>query len=233
MALSPALLKMGAKMGGSNGAKAGLSLATGLLQNIQANKLKKQAEAAMPDLIDPSQSSFLAELGQKRKAIETGAEYTAGINEADSAQASANDAIVNASGGNTGATIQGLLQAQGVAGRTKNQSIAQGQTKQLAYNTAFSNLLNDISARQLELKLLDRNQKLAEWSKKKQFANQNINAGLASLLSGGKGSGATPTQSAPTETAQTAPVNTKMAGMFDESNLMNAELGPNFNLNGL
>jgi hypothetical protein len=205
MAGAAALLKLGGKAGGKDTLKSGVSLATGLLQSIQANKLKKEAESLSPDLTDPGQMGFLAELNQKRKSIEAGAEYNAAMQEADASQATASDAIVNASGGDVSGTIQGLLQSQGVAGRQKNAAIGQGQQKQLAYDTAYGRLLDDVTARKLELQLLAKNQKMAEWAKKKQFASQNVMAGIGGLL-GGKKPGAAPEMG--TATSVTPPLNT-------------------------
>src|SRR5258706_16403435 len=59
---------------------AGVSLASSLIQNIGAKKKGKQADTLMPGSIDPRQAAFLAELNQKRKAIDTGADFGAGMN---------------------------------------------------------------------------------------------------------------------------------------------------------
>lgn len=171
--------------GGQSGAGGtGLSLATGLLQGIQANKLKRQADAVFPELVDPNQASYLAELNQKRKSIDTGADAAEAFQEANQNQASANDAIVKASGGDSGSAIQGLLQAQGVAGATKNKALADGQNQQFAYTGAYGNQLNMIAAKKLQLQLLKQNQLMARFAAKQQAAGQNTQAGLGRLLSG-------------------------------------------------
>ena len=180
--MPPELMSMLPKMGDAAGA--GFSLATGAIQNLQALKLKNKADAAMPELIDPNQASYLANLNQKRKSIETGADFSEATRQADVNQAAANSAILGASGGDSGSAIQGLLQAQNVAGTQKNKAIAQGQNQQFAYDTAYGNMLNQISARSLQLQLLRSQQARAEWAQKKQMANQNTNAGIGRLLSG-------------------------------------------------
>jgi hypothetical protein len=174
---------------------AGIGLATGLIQNIQAGKLKKKADAAMPDLIDPRQASFLSELNQKRKAIDTGADFGAGMNAVNTTNAATNNAIVKSTGGDVGGTIQGLLQSQQVANNGANNILAQGQGQQLAYNSMFNDLNNKISARQLQLEMYGSQQLRAEWAQKKQMANQNMMAGVggaASLFSSPVSGGGTP-----------------------------------------
>lgn len=178
----------GGGSGGSGGkppgAGAALSLATGALQSLQAAALKRKADSAMPDLIDPNQSSYLAELNQKRRSIETGAAFAGANRAADMSQAAASNAIVGSSGGDVGSTLQGLLQSQVAAGDVKNRAIAQGQNNQFAYDTAYGNYLDKISGRSLQLQHLRSQQARAEEMQKKTYANQNINAGLASVLSG-------------------------------------------------
>lgn len=180
----------GAAIGGPMGAQVGLSLGSALGGMIDANKKKNQAEAAFPDFVDPNQASYLAELNQKRKSIETGADFAEAVRLADQSQASTNDAILKASGGDTGASIQGLLQAQAMAGNAKNNAAARGQSQQFAYDNAYGSMLNQISARKLQLELMRSQQARAEWAQGQQDANQNANAGLANLFSaGGVGGG--------------------------------------------
>lgn len=204
---------VGSKLGGMAGGKiggagssgspsppgamgAGLGLATGLFQQIQANALKKKANSALPPTIDPRQASFLAELNQKRKAIDTGADFASGMNAINQTNATTNNAIVNASGGDAGGTLQGLLQSEGVANQGKNNVLAQGQQQQMQYNSMFNDLNNKIAGRALQLQMYRSQQARAEWAQKQQHASQNLQAGMAgasSLMSmGGKGGAGTP-----------------------------------------
>lgn len=185
----------GATMGGPAGAAvgAGLNLATSLFQEIKANKLKNKAESAFPDLVDPNQSAYLAELDQKRKSIETGAAFQSGMDAIDQTTASTQNAITKSTGGDVTSTIQSLLQAARNSGRAKNEVLAQGQNQQFAYNNLYGNLMNQISGRKMQLQMQRSQQNLAEWSKMKQGANQNFQAGAAggasSLLDGLGGGG--------------------------------------------
>lgn len=215
---------------GSQGAQAGMSLASGILQHVQANKFKKQAEAAMPDQVDPTQTSFLAELNQKRKSIETGADFQEAMNEADSSQASVNDAIIGAGGGNVSSIMQGLLQAQKGAGSMKNKALAQGQQQQMAYDSAASNMLNKIAGRKLELQMFNQQQAQAQYAQTKQTARQNTMAGMSGLLSMGKGGGTqmpgTPSVATPPFVANAAPAASVGAPAADMGIMENSgELG--------
>jgi len=181
----------GASSGTGSAVGAGMGIATGLLQQFQANKLKKQADSAFPSLVDPAQAGFLAELDQKRRSIETGAAFQSGMDAIDETNAGTNAAIVKTTGGDVGSTIQSLLQAQRGAAGAKNQVLAQGQSKQFQYDSLYKNMMDQISARQLQLQMAKSGQARAEWASKQQGASQNLQAGMAGLLSGGGSAGAT------------------------------------------
>lgn len=189
----------GASMGPEGAAVgAGLSLATGLLQEYKANKLKKQADSAYPDFVDPNQAGFLAEIDQKRKSMDTGAAFQTGMDAVNAGTAGINDSITKNTGGDIGSTIQSLLMAQRGANNAKNQILGQGQQNEMNYDQMYGGLLNQISARKLQLQMQRSQQKLAEWSKMQQSANQNGQAGAAggasSILDslGGGGAGGNP-----------------------------------------
>lgn len=159
-----------------------MGLASGGFQMIQANKLKKRAEGAYPGMIDPRQASFLSELNQKRKAIDTGADFASGMASIDTTQAGTNENIVRAGGGDAGGVMQALLQAQRGAGQSKNQVLAEGQGQQQFYNSMYNDLNNKIAARRLQLQMQRSQQLKAEWAQKQQVANQNLMAGVAGLM---------------------------------------------------
>src|ERR1700748_3203436 len=103
------------------------SLGQGLMQTIQAKGLKKDADAAFPALQDPQQMAFLSELNQKRKAMDSGAEFASGMNSIGASTTGTNNSIVQAGGGNVGATMQSLLQSQRVGQDAQNRVLANGQ----------------------------------------------------------------------------------------------------------
>lgn len=177
-------------------AKVGLSLGTGLVQKIQANKLKREADSAMPAPIDPNQAGFLSELNQKRASLDAGTAYAAGLNNINAAKAGTDNALVQAGGGNTSGTIQSLLQSERTSGDSLNNLNAQGQQQQNFQQSAYGDLLNKIAGRRMQLELLNSQQKRGEWAEKAQSANMNFMAGAAgipSLLGGGAGGNATQT----------------------------------------
>lgn len=174
-------------VGGAIGTSLGSAIggSTGLLQNIQAKKLKDQAESYLPAYADPNQTAYLTELQQKRRSIDTGADFAAGMQAIDTTNAGTNEALVRSTGGDVGGTVQALLQSQGVANQGKNQILAQGQQQQMQYNQMYGNLLSRIEDRKLQLQMYRSQQARAEWAKKQQQANQNRMAGLGSLTQQG------------------------------------------------
>lgn len=174
----------GSMVDGAGVGKSMLSLGSGLLQNLQAHNLKNKANQAMPPLVDPNQAAFLSELHQKRKSIETGADFAAGENALGATNAGTNDAILRSEGGDVGGTIQGLLQSQRSTNDAKNNMLAQGENQQAQYTGMYGDFLNKIAARKLQLQMYNSQQARAEWAQKQQTANQNTMAGLGGLLSG-------------------------------------------------
>jgi len=168
---------------GGPAAGAALSVSQGLLQTIQANKLKKKAESNMPEAVDPNQAAFLAEIQQKKNSISTGADVAEGIRAADAGAANANQAIIEAGGGDTASVIQGLLASNKMASQAKNQALAVGQNKQMGYDNMYMGMLNKISARKLQLEMYRSQQARAEYARKKTAASQNLATGAAGLLS--------------------------------------------------
>lgn len=183
---------LGAAGGGASLVGPALSLGTSVVQNLSAAKKKKEADSLMPGTVDPRQAAFLAELNQKRKSIDTGADFGAGMNALNATNASTNEAITRATGGDVGSTIQGLLGGQRAAGDSANNVLAQGQQQQMQYNTMFNSLNNKIADRAMQIQMQRSQQARAEWAQKKQSANQNFQAGLGGLLSGGAPKMATP-----------------------------------------
>ncbi len=162
--------------------QATMGLATGAFQALQAMKLKKKAESAMPPTVDPRQAAFLSELNQKRKAIDTGADFAAGMSAVDTTQAGTNENIIRAGGGDAGGTMMALLQAQRGASDAKNKVLAEGQGQQQFYTSQFGDLNNKIAARAMQLQMYRSQQARAEWAAKKQAADANIMAGVAGLM---------------------------------------------------
>lgn len=174
-----------AKSDSSKATSGAMGIGMGIIQGIKAKKLKDKADAAMPELVDPGQAAYLSELQQKRRSIDTGADFAAGMSAVDTTNAGTNSAIVNATGGDVSGTIQALLQSERVSNDSKNQVLAQGQQQQMQYNSMYGNLLNDMAQRSLELKLMRSQQARAEWAKMQSNASKNLMAGAAGFSGAG------------------------------------------------
>lgn len=231
--------KSGGKSGGggsgSNAASSAMGLGLGLIQSIQARKQKNKAEASFPDLVDPSQAGYLAELGQKRKSIDTGADFAQGMQAIDATNAGTNSAIVQNSGGDSGGALQGLLQSERVAGDAKNNVIAQGQQQQMQYSQMYQGMLDQIAARKLQLKMQKSQQAKAEWAAKQKSASQNLMAGVSGLAgaiapgvsgSQGQSGGVTPSTAA-IPTAQQSTFGTVSSSPVIDKGIQQSTFGSN------
>lgn len=167
-----------------NGSGAFMGLLKGGKQAIGARRDQKAADSLQPSLYDPQQQAFLAEINQKRKSINSGSAYAADMGEINQGQAGTNQAIVQAAGGDTAGTIQGLLSAQQGAGRLKNQVLAQGNQEEQFYNTFGNNLLQNMSGRSLQLQLAEQAQKRAQWAQQSQDSYGNL-TNAAARMGGG------------------------------------------------
>jgi hypothetical protein len=155
--------------------------AFGFLQSLKARRAKKQAEALMPGASDPTQLAFLAEMNQKRKALNTGSEFAADMGYLKQTAAGMNQAIVQAGGGDVAGTMQALLSGQANVGRSMNQVLARADEQQKFYNTFSSDLVNKIAQRRMEIALSKSYQKRAEWAQGAQDSYANISNSAARM----------------------------------------------------
>lgn len=156
----------------------GIGAVTGLVQTIQALNAKKKAAGSAPEKIDPTQAAFLAELAQKRKSIDTGAEFATGMQTVDDTMSATNDAIVRNAGGDAAGSMQALLQSAALAGRQKNQILAQGAQRQDQATGLYASTLDKIAQRKMDLQLEDHRQALAEYIAGKQNAMANFQGSI-------------------------------------------------------
>jgi len=170
---------------GSNPSNAGAAFGgiSSIIQNIQSLRNQSKAESAMPELIDPNQAAFLAEIGQKRKAMNTGAEFAAGAGLLEEQAGTTANAIVKSSGGDAGGAIEGLLRSQRTTGRGTNELLAKGAQDQKFFTGVYADMLNRISARKMQLQLSRRAQALAEGAQKGQDAYANMANAIARVPS--------------------------------------------------
>jgi hypothetical protein len=195
---------------GGNRAGQAVGAATGAVQLIGAKAAKKRAMEATPEQVDPQQSAFLAELQQKKNALNVGSEYSSSIDAINDKMSQSQDVLAGNSGGDTASTVAALLKAQQVGNQGEGQVLAQGQQMEGMYNGLYGDLLNKVVQRKLELGLLDRAQNMAEWARKKQSGSANFLAGAQSFLDwkGGDKKATNPMESA----SQVSSVGTGIGG---------------------
>lgn len=157
-------------------------MAMGIGQMLSGLSSKKSAEGYFPSYQDPKQMALLAEIGQKKKSLETGADFAEALRGINQAQGATQAGIIKATGGDVGGTIQGLLQSERTTANARNQAYAQGAGQQMAYNSLYSNLLNNIEARDLQLRMQQSQQKMAEWAQSMKEGRQNFLAGMANSM---------------------------------------------------
>lgn len=202
--VSPGILKAASqKLDKISGTGTGVAVAA--LQGLYAVNQKKKADAAFPELVDPNQAAFLAELGQKKNALTTGADTSEGLDTIEQSQASVNDALTRNSGGNAGGAIQGLLSAQVNTNMGKNQVLAGAYNNQINANNAYGNLLNLVTMKKQSLQLRREQGLRSEYS---SAANAALNNFLAAVAEKKPGEASNNNQLAPS----TPPVTDPLAG---------------------
>lgn len=176
----PGYKKMLTKIGNRAGSIVGIG--AGVDQLIQARSAKKRALAATPGAVDPTQGAFLAELQQKKNALNTGSEYSSSLDAINDNMAQTQDVLAGNSGGDAGGTVSALLKSQQVANKGEGQLLAQGQESEGMYTGLYGNLLDKVAQRKLELGMVDRQQNLAEYAQKSQNGMSNLTAGVQSMM---------------------------------------------------
>ena len=172
--------KMFEKFGDRSGSIAKMGL--GAVQGIQGMAAKKRALDATPSDVDPTQGAFLAELQQKRNALNSGAQYTSSIDAIRDKMVQTQTALGNNSGGDAGGTVSAMLKSQAVANQGVGGILAQAQQAEAQNTGMYGNMLDNIAQRKMELGLLARGQNMAKWAQKSQNASSNFMGGLAEMV---------------------------------------------------
>lgn len=176
----PGYKKILSKIGNRAGTIVGIGEGVG--QMISANKAKKRAADDMPEMVDPAQGAFLAELQQKKNALNTGSEYASSLDAIGDNMAQTQDTLAGNSGGDVGGTVSALLKSQMVANKGTGNMLAQGQQSEGMYTGLYGNLLDKVAQRKMELGLLGHAQNMAEWAQDKQAGMANITAGAQQMM---------------------------------------------------
>lgn len=164
----------------------------------RGRKEQKLADASKPPLVDQGEASFLQDIQNRRNNIDTGVGYASAEREADQLTANTQQNILRASGGDSGAAINGLLLAARMGGQQYNQSAVTQQAQQQNFLTSTAGtLVGKIADRKLQLQLADRAQHMAAAANYKQQAqaqgtqllNHILDTDSAGLSGFGSGSG--------------------------------------------
>lgn len=182
----------GASMGmaaGPYGAIAGAiigGVAGGISKGHKAKK-RKDAEGMMPPAEDPEVRSYLNDVGRQKRSFRTGTAFQESLRELNDSQAIANEGMIKAGGGASGATISGLAKTQRTTGTIYNQILSKGMEEDNVLEQLYSGILGNISQRKLELGLLKYSQVMTETTDAQRKGNANSSAGGA--MGGGGGMG--------------------------------------------
>lgn len=209
---------------GGNRAGQAVGALTGAAQLIGTGQAKKRAMESTPEMMDPTQGAFLAELQQKKNALNVGSQYSSSIDAINDNMAQTQDVLAGNSGGDAGGTVAALLKSQQAANQGVGQVLAQGQQSEGMYNGLYGNLLDKVAQRKMELGLLGRAQNMAEWAQKKQNGTANFLAGAQNFMDwkGGNKSATTPAVGTP---AITQPVGQRQGVEGFNLGVQNQNLG--------
>lgn len=164
-------------IGTAGGAAAG-ALFGGISAAVGQNKAVKSQDIPFVDPMDVKRRS---ELEQVRKSLSVGTDPATqlGIQTSESIARGAQNPIVRSTGGDIGATMEGLLKTGQNAQVGANQAIAEGQQRIPYFDSAYGTMVDAINQRKLELALLSRSQRTAESAQARTDNNVSANAILA------------------------------------------------------
>lgn len=149
---------------------------------IGGNVKQKKSESSQNIAdVDPNQQRRLAELNMISKNISSGTDALTQnkISEMNKLGSQTQNAISKVSGGDVGATTQGLLQAQRNTQSGVNDALA-NRSMLPAFQGLSGSVANGIAQRKLELALLNRGQQTAEYAQGRKNNNLNMMGMLGS-----------------------------------------------------
>lgn len=167
---------LGTAVGAIGGAVIG-----GVSSGMKANKAAKADQAIQAQ--DPRELARLAEINRIRKSIGAGTDALTQnqINQARQVGASTQGNIARVTGGDTGATVTGLLRAQRGTQAATNQALAGAQQRLPFFENMGQQLMTRVSQRALEVGLQKRDQAMAEKAAQGKANSANIAGALGAL----------------------------------------------------
>lgn len=153
-------------------------------QMISGAMKKRQAKAMPMPEQDPNMVAMLAEINQKRRALEQGTGLEADLLKKQVGQglAQTQKNILSAGGGDVGATMQGLNSANQAAGLAYAQGSQALLQKQGMYQQLANQMAADQAQRQFEVQQSNRLQRMAEGAESMKYGIQNIMPAALGLM---------------------------------------------------
>jgi len=159
-----------------------INIAAGDSKQRQGEEQRRKAKGLLPPMEDPEMRSQLGYLERKRRAIETGGAYSGAYNKIQRNLANTQSGIMQASGGNVGAALSAMKQANTGANEAFGD-IANSQNGDLFnWNNQYGSLLDTIARRKAQLQLTKYNQEMAEAAAKIKKGEERKDAGISDLM---------------------------------------------------
>lgn len=165
------------------GAKLG-SAAGGLGTMIAGKRAKTKAEGMRPNEVDPNELARLEEAKRRLKSMETGTDSAtqSALSESKRLTEATKSDISKVTGGNVGGTIDAMLKAQRMGGRTSNQAIGMGARRADAFSRVVDSMAARIEKRKRDIQQNKSDQLFAEAAEAIQTGSQNfMSSGFSSL----------------------------------------------------
>lgn len=187
----------GGGMGGGMGGGGGMSSsniagivqgATGIGQMIAGSVKMGKAKRLMPQEVDPAQVSIIDNLKRIRLGYGTGSEAASYNKQINTGLSSANNAAVSNAGGNGGALMAVLGNAQTGAQNAYGQVAASLEKNRMGALTLENQAINDVAQRKLDIKMAKYLQAMGDATSLTKAGAQNFGASF-NTFSGGTTSG--------------------------------------------
>lgn len=161
---------------------AGLGIGKGVLDLIKSNREQKKAMGLKPPMEDPEMRGYLSYLERKKRSYETGTAYGRQTAEIGSELANTQAGITQASGGNAGAAITGMTNAQRGAGSAFGKLVENSQPIIAQYEGDIGKTIQDMSDRRLQMQKRNYQQVAGEAAILKKSGTEDIMGGVANLI---------------------------------------------------
>ena len=158
-------------------------------QMISGAVKNKQAKKLVPPEIDNTQVDMLDNMRRLRMGYQTGSEASQYKNLIGQGLANSINASIAAGGGNTGATLAAIGNAQASAQGAYNSVVAALEKNRLAALQMEDTQVDQIAQRKLDIQMAKYLQKLGEAKDDQKRGQENMMSGLSDIAMGVAGGG--------------------------------------------